>query len=388
MLKRAFLISLGTMLLWLTASSAVAQPLAQAPVVCEQDYTVAAGDWLSKLAEKYYGNAQAYLAIATQTNLKSETDFSYATIVNPDSIEVGMKLCIPDAARAAALNGDNPPPGLAKTALANASYSTELTNGEPVAFSGGKFTRQDVPNSPLMTEIMVTDQIAYGDINGVPSAAVISGGTGGGSGYFYDLHVMQIKDGKPTEVGVHSIGDRSPVIATIIENNQVKVDFITQGPDQPFCCGTLRDVALFALEGNQLNVVDQKELGYLGPNGETPGAPIDIPKYLIGPTWQWLSSTTPAGTVNVDDPSRYTIQFLADGTTRLKADCNTGSGPYVRDGSNITIGPLLTTLVGCPEGSRGTEFLDSLQNAATVQFQGPDLILELKADAGSMKLVK
>ena len=84
-------------------------PFAQTAVVCEQDYTVSAGDWLSRLAEKYYGNPLAYPAIATQTNLKSETDFSYATIVNPDSIEVGWKLCIPNQATADALNGVNPP---------------------------------------------------------------------------------------------------------------------------------------------------------------------------------------------------------------------------------------------------------------------------------------
>ena len=37
---------------------------AQEPVACELDYTVQAGDWLSKIAEKYYGDV-AYSGMST-----------------------------------------------------------------------------------------------------------------------------------------------------------------------------------------------------------------------------------------------------------------------------------------------------------------------------------
>lgn len=39
-----------------------------AEVSCEQDYTVQAEDWLSKIAEKFYGNVLAFPAIAQATN--------------------------------------------------------------------------------------------------------------------------------------------------------------------------------------------------------------------------------------------------------------------------------------------------------------------------------
>lgn len=249
---------------------------AQTTVACEQDYTVVAGDWLSKLAEKFYSSPSDYLALATQTNLKSETDVLYATIVNPDSINVGWKLCVPTKERAAELNGASPPPGLDQQALANASYRTAINPDQPLQLMDGKYSEPAAPGSASMNEIVLTDQIAYGEVDGVPSAAVVTGATGGGSGFFYDVHLMQVKDGKATEIGVHSIGDRSPVIATIFEGNQIKVDFITQGPDQPFCCGTLRMLAFFKQEGAQLTVTDQKELGNLGPNGETPGQPLFV----------------------------------------------------------------------------------------------------------------
>ncbi|UCC86988.1 MAG: extracellular solute-binding protein [Anaerolineales bacterium] len=67
-----------------------------------QDYVVVNDDWLSKLAEKYLGNLLAYPAIMELTNQKAAQDSSYATITNPDLIEVGWKIYIPSAAEAEA----------------------------------------------------------------------------------------------------------------------------------------------------------------------------------------------------------------------------------------------------------------------------------------------
>ena len=77
-----------------------AQALAQEEVVCEQDVVVQADDWLSKIADKVYGDVLAFPAIVDATNLKAATDSSYATIGNPDLIEPGWKLCIPAAGEA------------------------------------------------------------------------------------------------------------------------------------------------------------------------------------------------------------------------------------------------------------------------------------------------
>ena len=52
--------------------------LAQEPVSCEVDYTVQVNDWLSKLADKYYGDLFAYPAIVAATN--AQTDEAYASI--------------------------------------------------------------------------------------------------------------------------------------------------------------------------------------------------------------------------------------------------------------------------------------------------------------------
>ena len=264
-MKRISFALLGVLL---ALSLFVASTFAQTAVTCDQDYTATADDSLSKLASKFYGSASAYHAIVIQTNLKSETDVTYATVGNllfdlPNftarhSPEVRWKLCIPSADTAKALNGDNALPGLDKTSLGNATYTGAIGRK---TLKDGKFSeRWSLPPMSGINE-MGLGQIAWGDLNGVPSAVVITFSSGGGPGFFFDLSVMQLQNGKPTEVAKIEIGDRSPVLAVAIQDNQVKVDQITQGPDQPFCCGTLRVVDTYKLNGHELTPTSHKELG-------------------------------------------------------------------------------------------------------------------------------
>lgn len=84
-------------------SSLLAAPLQQQAVACEQEVIVQADDWLSKIAEKIYGDVFAYPAIAGATNAKNAEDSSFANIENVDVIEVGWKLCVPSADDAQAI---------------------------------------------------------------------------------------------------------------------------------------------------------------------------------------------------------------------------------------------------------------------------------------------
>ncbi|GAB4532962.1 MAG: hypothetical protein Kow0063_14240 [Anaerolineae bacterium] len=101
--KRVASSLLSLALLVTAATSALAAPANQAMVACEKDYVVQADDWLSKLADKYFGDVLAYPAIIDATNAAAQTDSSYATIANPDLIEIGWKLCIPSGAEAEAM---------------------------------------------------------------------------------------------------------------------------------------------------------------------------------------------------------------------------------------------------------------------------------------------
>jgi len=60
-----------------------------------QGYVVQADDWLSKLADKFYGDPLAYPIIFDGTNAKATEDDSYAPLTDPNLIEIGQKLFIP-----------------------------------------------------------------------------------------------------------------------------------------------------------------------------------------------------------------------------------------------------------------------------------------------------
>ena len=94
MKRNVFLVLTAVMLsVLLVGVASAASPVAQGG---GQEYVVQADDWLSKLAEKNYGDVLAWPVIWKGTNLKAETDDSFATIPNPNVIEVGWKLWIPD----------------------------------------------------------------------------------------------------------------------------------------------------------------------------------------------------------------------------------------------------------------------------------------------------
>jgi rhamnose transport system substrate-binding protein len=108
MLKNLTKVMAVILLLTLLIPSATAV-LAQEAVACDQDYSVQADDWLSKLADKFYGDVLAYPAIFDATNAAAKSDSSYATIANADLIEPGWKLCIPSAEDAQAMMGGAAP---------------------------------------------------------------------------------------------------------------------------------------------------------------------------------------------------------------------------------------------------------------------------------------
>jgi heat shock protein HslJ len=108
---------------------------------------------------------------------------------------------------------------------------------------------------------------------------------------------------------------------------------------------------------------------------------------LIGTTWAWQR------TIMSDDkrfepraPARYTVTFGADGRMAVQADCNRGAGGYELDEPQrrIRTGPMALTRAMCPEGSLDTAFAQQLSRIQGWLFQGPDLVLTLDYDSGSM----
>jgi heat shock protein HslJ len=113
-----------------------------------------------------------------------------------------------------------------------------------------------------------------------------------------------------------------------------------------------------------------------------PAEPMTSP---IGVTWEWQQTQYGDGTLVVpSDPSRYTITLLPDGTVTAQIDCNQASGSYVLEGDSLTFGPMISTLMGCPEGSQADVFATDLASAANFVLSDGVLSIGLAPDAGVM----
>ena len=108
----------------------------------------------------------------------------------------------------------------------------------------------------------------------------------------------------------------------------------------------------------------------------------------LGVVWSWQSTQMSDGALVVPDGrERYTLLFQPGGTVRVRADCNSGSGSYVRSGNTLAMGPVALTRMACPADSRDAEFLRGLSAVSGHLIRGNDLVLTLKADSGSMRFV-
>lgn len=367
-------------LLVLLADISSATTLAQSPAECAETYTVQAGDWLSKIAEKYLGDPLAYPEIVALANVLAED--VYTDIANPDLIEPGWVLCIP-ASDETAIGPQAASAGLSPDELANTTYTSEWTQDGTAPLTNGEYSEPAAPGSATMTTVRLTDHIAYGQLENQDAAAVVLVTDPGGSGTFYDLAVLVNQRGQPVNLSTFPLGDRVQINSIKIEGNEIFVDMVTQGPDDPLCCPTQRVIKGFNLKVDTLmetstQVVDDQT---------TTPTESDI----VGIIWNWqgFMDQSEENDIVVPNPDNYRFQLRPDGSYSFKADCNSGSGSYTLEGGNLTLDPLFaTTLVECEPGSLYNEYLRLLGDVRTFVREGDNLFLNLVADAGNMNFSK
>lgn len=263
-------------------------------------------------------------------------------------------------------------------ALMNLSYNGTAIVTPTVQLTDGVYTAAE----PYASVTFITGTVAAGELNGQPAYAVVLVSSGGGSGVFYDLAVVTEQDGQLTNAATTLLGDRVDVRSLTIENNQIVVDMVTQGPDEPMCCGTLEVQIVYELQGDQLVPVSYTELGTISASGTTTSTEASI----VGVSWEWVESVYSDGNITtVADPTRYTLELLPDGTAAIGADCNRVVGSYTLDGSslNVVLGP--STMAACPPDSQADLFLRDLAGSASYVMDGADLVINLMMDAGNMR---
>jgi hypothetical protein len=187
------------------------------------------------------------LAAATETPASVEATPAAVTTVDQATA----------AAVPATESGDDEaavPVELAVEALGGATYQGILE--QPVTLINGRFEGEPVVEGSAThpTVTLLLEPVAYGDLNGdgQTDTAVLLAADTGGSGTFVYLAAVAIQSGQPVNLATILLGDRVRVNSLSIDNDQIRVTLLTQGPDDPQCCPSQEETRTFRLRGDQL----------------------------------------------------------------------------------------------------------------------------------------
>ncbi len=272
-------------------------------------------------------------------------------------------------------------------ALGNVTYQSEFTASGEAPLQDGVYTEEAAPDSATMTTVMLTDDVAYGELStGQKGAAVVLVTDPGGSGTFYDLAVVVPQDGQLTNVATTPLGDRVQVNSVDIVDGSIVVDMVQSGPDDPLCCPTQHVINTYALEGDELVLVSSEDVT---DAEESAGADQPAEPQLTNTTWLFTQfAGSDDSEINFAPSDLYTLLLNDDGTFTAMADCKGTEGNYTVDGNSLTLelGPSITLY--CGDDSYSDQYLLNLSNVVSYVFDdNGGLVLNLMADAGNMSYV-
>ena len=138
----------------------------------------------------------------------------------------------------------------------------------------------------------------------------------------------------------------------------------------------------YEITGNKLEITD--------PEGTRVAAftAADVPE-IVGVVWKWERSLASNDDILiVDDPERYTLEFMPDGSFSIRADCNRASGTYTLDGSSLSIEVTVSTLAECEPGSLYDEYIKYLNATVSYVTVDGELAISLIYDTGIMMFAK
>jgi heat shock protein HslJ len=274
--------------------------------------------------------------------------------------------------------------GLTLDTLRNATYPSEWEDSGAITLTNGRYEGEPfVEGGATRLVVTLVSPLAFGDLDGdgVDDAVVILVANPGGSGTFHTLEAVRNERGEPVHLASYSLGDRVRVRSLAIEGGQIALEMVTHGPDDPMCCPTQVVHNTYALEGGELVEKGSEVIGTVEEPSEASLSPD-----LVGKMWYWQSymDTADINNIMVDDPAKYTLIFLPDGTYWILADCNSGSGRYIVDGNSLTLEPGPITLAACGPESLDAQYLAKLGDVVSFVLDDGKLFLNLKMDVGNM----
>ncbi len=256
--------------------------------------------------------------------------------------------------------------------LGNATYSgiydesVTLTDG---LYEGEPFVEGGASRPTVQ---LIEDTVLYGDLNGdgVDDAAMLLVENSGGSGVFTYLGAQINQDGQPVDAGTVLLGDRTQIQSGVIEDGQIVIDMVTQGPQDAMCCPTLKLRTSYAVQDGTLAEVGSEEMGTVSLDD------------LMGTSWvltQLAPDQPPA-------PGTEITASFADGMISGSAGCNNYNAAVSSDGGQtLTVGPAASTMMACPDPAMAQEtaYLTALQGATQWSYLIGQLVISTMGEDGS-----
>ena len=140
----------------------------------------------------------------------------------------------------------------------NAQYQLGASDTlQTVQLTDGKF-EQGTPGSADFISVEVTEFVATGDLNGdgTEEAAALISENYGGTGVFVFLTIFARENGSWVFQTSNMVDDRPLLQELSIANNEIFLDAVIHGVDEPMCCPTLRTMRHYRLVDSLLDMID------------------------------------------------------------------------------------------------------------------------------------
>lgn len=190
----------------------------------------------------------------------------------------------------------------------DAQYQLGTTDSlQIVQLQDGTF-EQGTPGGTDYISVQMTDFVASGDLDadGKDEIAALVSENYGGTGAFVFLVIYRNVNGTPTFLTSAIVDDRPQLNALSIENNELFLDAIIHGPDEPMCCPTLRTIRHYRLLNGQL---DMSDLTTFTPDGRPRTITIESPANGV----EVLSSVQVKGNVAIAPFENNLTYSIKDG---------------------------------------------------------------------------
>ncbi len=236
--------------------------------------------------------------------------------------------------------------------LGNLTYGGVLPDNQPITLTDGVGVYEDGGGgSPFVS---LTDQlIATGDLDqdgNVDAVTFLVDNSSGSGNFVYLVAVLNALE-DPQPVVAELLGDRTPVRSLTVDVNQMIIEMLTHGPDDPACCPSQLARKVFTLQDFRIYPLSDEVLGEVSLES------------LDGTAWQLVDLNGGQESVLPDTVVSLTFE---NGEVSGSAGCNDYRGPMIGGDlpQSMTIGPIAATEMQCADDIMAQEnaYLTRLAN--------------------------